>query len=1635
MKTKKVFIALAVGFLVLFTSGKEKDPPEKFTIVVLPDTQYYTDHFIRDLDWPPCILNCWHYCDDADCNVYENQTAWIAGHKDEYNIKLALHMGDIVNDGDEEKKVGGVTVWTGQWWSDAVTAHNLLTNAGIPFCVVPGNHDYEDGQAFDHTDLYSRDLDKYDSHFGNIAAWSGKMDGTIANTYYEFDVDEFNLQFLVLNLEQAPRKDVLCWANSVIQDHPYHRVIVVTHCYQTSGAVRCDCTSEAEGPPVGSDGWHLWDELIQRNSNIFMVLSGHKNDSEYRQRLGLTGNPVHEILTDYQYESAQGSGHDCGNGWLRLLEFHPIENIIYVITKTVKEGSTHYFDNGAPEFFRNDYNSDPDHADHKYSFSYDMTSSMVANVHTPLTDHFNDRTVNEVGENDQQDPAIASDQNGNFVVVWMDNNGEDEDIEFRRFDAGGKALSSDALVNSITTGEHNNPAVAMNPDGNFVVVWQYDGNNDDDWGVWYRLFNSAGTPIGPMVEVQPPGSGTAENPQVSMNTLGDFVVVWQDDTDGNNHYEIYGSGYSHEGSLQFGPIVINSDPQDSQKNPDIAMDVNGNFVVVWMDDNGINDRDIEYRRFDAGGNPLSSDALVNGPITSDEHVSPSVAMTPSGEFIVTWQYDSNENNIWGIWARRFSSNGTPIGNMFPLNPTSSHDQQNAKVSVNSGGDFIIVWADEGIEVNGYYEIYGSKYSPTGVLLYGPFSINKEDAGQQIDPDIVLNSNGTFVTVWEDDMDKNGHTEILARGLQMYNLTVECTVGGTVNPVSSVGISGSYINVVATPFSNMNFSHWTGAVEDPNNINTKVFMDRDHTVKAWFDGPGIDGFPGTALDFDGTNDYVECGTSGSIGIGNELTIEAWIKVPASFPATSRVGNIIGNYDHSPNFNFEGHTDGRLRFYWNGGQPNIYADNFDMRDDTWHHVAVTRNFTSNQIILYVDGVVHGTTTAGSNTNCQWPLRIGKDFRADPGIPFNGKIEEVRLWNVALNEEQIRENMNLPLVGTESGLISTWQFNEGTGTTANEIISGNNGTLVNMNNADWITSTIPYGYGFADSQTETNGMVEFAGTGLTMDFISQSGAEITVARIDLAPNLSPTGLAIVFDDQYWVVNRYGSGSFDADLTFTLAEDLTPVDENYPANIRLYGRPSTSDTDWEFAANAASVNAANNQVSFEGITGFSQFIIGKLHNNFELYLNVNLEGPFNGIDMNADLNSTSVLPLNQPFNNMPWNYPGTESVIAIPNADIVDWILVEIRDAPFALAADTASVVARKATFLLKDGSVVATDGSANPAFDNSINEQLFVVIWHRNHLGVMSAFPLVESEGIYSYEFSIDGDQAYGTGSLKYIGGGVFGMFAGDANADGIVNEIDKDPVWETQAGIAGYLSADLNMDGQCDNREKDDLWIPNQGIGSQVPFTAYSCPGIPMVNYEGQTYYTIQIGDQCWLKENLNVGTMISGATAQSNNSQIEKYCYDDDPANCATYGGLYQWDEMMQYSTQQGAQGICPVGWHLPMDAEWCTLTQFIDPTVNCNFIGWSGTDGGTKLKSISGWISSGNGTDTFGFSAVPGGGIDSGGNFGGIGYTTSFWTSTQKSYINPESAWFRSLDYNQNGINRGDPWIVDGRSVRCLKDN
>lgn len=192
----------------------------------------------------------------------------------------------------------------------------------------------------------------------------------------------------------------------------------------------------------------------------------------------------------------------------------------------------------------------------------------------------------------------------------------------------------------------------------------------------------------------------------------------------------------------------------------------------------------------------------------------------------------------------------------------------------------------------------------------------------------------------------------------------------------------------------------------------------------------------------------------------------------------------------------------------------------------------------------------------------------------------------------------------------------------------------------------------------------------------------------------------------------------------------------------------------------------------------------------------------------------------------------------------------------------------------------------------------------------------------------------------------------------------------------------------------------------------------CESVLTLYYQGKTYNTIAIGSQCWLRENLNVGVMIDSLQNGTNNAIIEKYCYRNDTVNCIKYGGFYQWNEAMQYTTADSAQGICPSGWHIPSLQEFWVLWRAV---------------GGTSppLKVRGGGTGSGAGTNTSGFTALFAGFRSVDADFQFFGTGASFWNSTQWGAT---GAYTMDLSINDEPISLIYVSKNHGFSVRCLKD-
>jgi uncharacterized protein (TIGR02145 family) len=242
----------------------------------------------------------------------------------------------------------------------------------------------------------------------------------------------------------------------------------------------------------------------------------------------------------------------------------------------------------------------------------------------------------------------------------------------------------------------------------------------------------------------------------------------------------------------------------------------------------------------------------------------------------------------------------------------------------------------------------------------------------------------------------------------------------------------------------------------------------------------------------------------------------------------------------------------------------------------------------------------------------------------------------------------------------------------------------------------------------------------------------------------------------------------------------------------------------------------------------------------------------------------------------------------------------------------------------------------------------------------------------------------------------------------------------------------INVNINRTGLSNSIYKENIKVSS--FAGQVPLQDIIIPVYlnGARDEDGNYYKVIRIGTQIWMAENINVGIELTVNDEEKDNGIIEKYCYADSKANCDIYGGLYKWNEMMQYNAPDNGligttRGICPVGWHIPTENEWVTLY---------NYLGGLGIAGG-KLKETGTkywWAPNVGASDAVGFSGLPGAylSIDSI-PFAGMGMFGGWWTSTDRIGVTHDPYFFY-LYYDGEFITREEGYEAEGRSVRCAKN-
>ncbi len=389
--------------------------------------------------------------------------------------------------------------------------------------------------------------------------------------------------------------------------------------------------------------------------------------------------------------------------------------------------------------------------------------------------------VNQTTQGNQRNPAIATAPDGNITIAWTEGSGSalvNYRVKYRQFDVNGNPINNEQTaiegytyspsvvvgptgtttiaatynlgtsnypdiigfsrtadgiqgtrdINTYRPSRQSNPRIAQNKSGDYVITWESAGQDGSGYGIYAQRFNASGNPQGPEFRVNTTTENDQSRPSVAIDDNGNFVVAWQSFGQDGSDYGIYAQRFNASGSPQGSEFQVNTTTEGGQLAPAIAMQPNGDFIITWDGLNGATSYDIFARRFSASGAPLSGEILVN-TYTAGTQSAPAIATDEFGNFVITWTSDGQDGSDYGVYARRFRPNGTPLSNEFQVNTFTEDDQEYPAIAMQPGGDFVITWESSGQDGDGE-GVYAQRFELTSTVVFKDPSIQVgEDGGR------------------------------------------------------------------------------------------------------------------------------------------------------------------------------------------------------------------------------------------------------------------------------------------------------------------------------------------------------------------------------------------------------------------------------------------------------------------------------------------------------------------------------------------------------------------------------------------------------------------------------------------------------------------------------------------------------------------------------------------------------------------------------------------------------------------------------------------------------------------------------------------------------------------------------------------
>jgi hypothetical protein len=304
------------------------------------------------------------------------------------------------------------------------------------------------------------------------------------------------------------------------------------------------------------------------------------------------------------------------------------------------------------------------------------------------------------------------------------------------------------LVNAYTTGAQRAVRSAMEPDGDFVLVWESSGGDGSSYGTFGQRFAASGAPRGGEFQINTYTTEAQFRPAVAAGGGGDFVVVWMSFQDGSGT-SVHGQRLDAAGPVGAEFRVNTFTPAD-QDRADVGRAADGRFVVTWMtsDVEGVSGG-IAARRFDASGDPVGSEFVVN-TYTTGSQASAAVAVEANGNFVAVWEDSDNHRDGSGaaVFGQRFDASGIRLGGEFQVNTTTAGNQRLPSVSVSPVGGFVVAWSSASGDGSGY-AAFSRRFDAAGNAVGNDFLVNSYTTGNQLGfaGRVAHDALGNFVITW------------------------------------------------------------------------------------------------------------------------------------------------------------------------------------------------------------------------------------------------------------------------------------------------------------------------------------------------------------------------------------------------------------------------------------------------------------------------------------------------------------------------------------------------------------------------------------------------------------------------------------------------------------------------------------------------------------------------------------------------------------------------------------------------------------------------------------------------------------------------------------------------------------------------